>query len=129
MRAFIVILVLFTSTLASAQEQRLKEIQNLQPTDQQVQALFGLFLSKVPQMLQDTDNVQNQVSELAPQALQILSPKQRAFLSEMAPTESMDHFKRMTEQERKQFFFDSARRLAHPSKAEWIDKMEAFTSQ
>lgn len=126
-KSLIAALILFLSSQSMAQDKSLQEIKTLQPSDQQVQAIFGLFLSKVPQMLSEGSDRRAQVAELAPQALQLLNPEQRNFLQQLAPQENLNDFQLMTESERKDFFFNAFRRLAHPSKRQWLDRMEEFT--
>ena len=126
-KTVISVLILLLSGQSLAQDTTLQEIQTLQPSDKQVQAIFSLFLSKVPQMLSDDGNRKAQVAELAPQALQLLNPKQRSFLQELAPQNSLNDFQLMTRNERKEFFFNAARRMAHPSKQQWLERMEEIT--
>lgn len=119
--------IFLLSSQSMAQDNTLQELKTLQPSDRQVQAIFSLFLSKVPQMLSEGGNREAQVAELAPQALQLLNPEQRQFLQQVAPQSSLQDFQLMTDGERKEFFFNAFRRLAHPSKKQWVDRMEEFS--
>lgn len=104
------------------------ELERLRPTDEQVQAVFGLFLSQVPAILQDKDR-QEVVSQLAPQALHLLNPEQRQALEKLASSQQLENIQGMTDRQRARLFFDAAQSLAHPSQQEWIQRMEQFTEE
>ena len=104
--------------------QEIRKLQKLQPNDQQVQQIFSLFLSQVPALLNDTQNGERLLSELAPQALNLLNEEQQSLLLELAPQEQLENFGSMTREERTRFLFNSAQSLVHPSKQEWLQRLE-----
>jgi hypothetical protein len=122
-------LLLFVPTSVAAQEYRpaLNTIEQLKFDDAQVQDLFSLFLSRAPYMLDESADTEQMVRELAPQALKILRPEQRRILEDLAPTEELHRFGNMNRDERKRFLLDTARNLVHPSKQEWLNRVEEMT--
>ena len=116
-----------TAAVAQNYQNELERFEQLKPDDAQVKQIFSLFLSQVPYMLDESTDREAMVRELAPQAFQMLRPGQRRFLSELAPADQLERFGSMTREERTQFVLDRARTLAHPSKREWLDRVEEMT--
>lgn len=121
------ILSLPTAATAQDYQQDLDRLNQLRPDQAQVQQIFSLFLSQVPYMLDESADREAMVRELAPQAFQMLRPDQRRFLSEMAPSEQLEGFGSMSRDERTRFVLNQARTLVHPSKREWLDRVEEMT--
>lgn len=118
---------LLTGSPAHAEESNLSQLQQLQLSESQVQNLFSLFLSRAPEILSESSDTKSLIAELGPQALEVLTPDQRRALSRLAPQDQLTRFGEMSQSERKAFMFDSARGLVHPSKQEWIRRMEEMT--
>jgi hypothetical protein len=113
----------------SAQEfpPSVETLEQLKFDDAQVQDLFSLFFSKAPYLMDDSVDTERMVRELAPQALRILRPEQRRILENLDPQQELHRFGTMNRNERKRFVLDSARNLVHPSKQEWLDRVEEMT--
>ena len=117
-------------SVSAQQYQPTRTLDQLKFDEAQVQDLFSLFLSRAPYMLDESSDTEQMVRELAPQALEILRPDQRRILQDMqelVPTEELQSFQTMSRKERKRFVFDSAKGFDHPSKQEWLDRIEEMT--
>lgn len=115
---------LLTGLCLADQRTEIQKLQRLQPTDAQVEKIFSLFLSNIPALLNESNDGKALMAELAPQALNLLSEEQRGLLEELAPQEQLNRFGSMTQEERTRFLFDSANSLVHPSKQEWLRRMQ-----
>lgn len=105
----------------------LERLEELNFTEQQVSDLFTLFLSRAPQLLDERGDSQRILREISPQALKLLKPEQRRVLQELDIQPQLDRFGSLNQDQRKRVIFDSARTLVHPSKREWLKRIEAFT--
>ena len=115
------------AAVAQDYQHELERFEQLKPDDAQVKQIFSLFFSQVPYMLDESADHEAMVRELTPQAFQMLRPDQRRFLSELAPSDQLERFGTMSREERTRFVLDQARALAHPSKREWLDRVEEMT--
>ncbi|MFA5505889.1 MAG: hypothetical protein WC314_01930 [Vulcanimicrobiota bacterium] len=113
---------------ALAQDHRpeFERFEQLKPDDAQMQEIFSLLLGGLPYILDESADAEAVIRELAPQAMQVLRPEQRRFLAELAPPE-LERFGSMNREERKRFVLEQARTLIHPSKQEWLDRVEEMT--
>lgn len=126
--ALVIFLFVLPGTVSAQDYQaELDRIDELRFDDAQVQSLFSLFFSQAPYLLDESADTQRILKDLAPQAMQILRPEQRRLLLELAPQEELERFGTMSRQERKDFVFDAARGLVHPSKREWLERVEEMT--
>ena len=134
MKKLLCFLLLFSSLSvlpATAQtrnpaQRELERLGELNFTDEQMTDLFSLFLSKAPQLLNERGDAQRTIAEISPQALRILRPRQRQILGELNLQPRLERFGTLSRDERKRFLFDSAKTLVHPSKREWLNRIEDF---
>lgn len=78
-------------------------------------------------LLDESAQSEQIIQEIAPQALQLLNSQQRRMLTELLPQEGLENFGSMSREERSRFLLENARSLVHPSKAEWLDRVEEMT--
>lgn len=112
----------------STPQQAAQQIQRLTPSDQQVRDVFGLVLGELPRLLDESAQPEDLARELAPKMMQMLNPEQRDALRELDLEQNMTNLGSMSRQERKAAVFGALRLLTHPSKQEWLERVEDLSN-
>lgn len=124
-------LALFSSAPSWAQsptsEEVTQQFERLKPSDAQVQDMFSLVLSQLPRLLDETARPEDLAQELAPQMLELLTPQQRNALREVDVEGNLSQFSQLSREQRKDLVFDALHLLTHPSKREWLERMEELS--
>lgn len=126
-KKFLVLAMLFAFLSGSALSQDhsdIEKLQRLQLSENQVQRLFSMFFAEVPAIISEEVDADAVIDELGPRALRVLNRDQRNALRELDPEGKMHRFSSMTQDERAHFILSSARTLVHPSRKEWIDRID-----
>ena len=84
-------------------------------------------MSQLPYILDESVSRETLMRDVAPQLEQILRPEQRALLAEIDSSEQLVEFETMSREERTRYMFEAARGLVHPSKQEWLNRVESMT--
>lgn len=127
----ILLCMLFALAPAWAQDTPASEaaakLARLQPTDAQMKEMMGLVLAQLPALLDENTQPEQLVRQLVPQVTRMLTPEQKQMLAEMDIEQNLTRFGQMSRAERQDMVFDTLRLLSHPSKREWLNRVEELS--